>query len=101
MERALAADAAVAEAYVVGGPGQTTGEAVHAFVVPRAGRTPDPDVLRALVAVHGDDLAVPRTVTVIDRVPLAPSGKPDKSQLLRGGTDQNALTGVTGQGVGD
>ncbi|WP_433129812.1 class I adenylate-forming enzyme family protein [Micromonospora sp. CA-240977] len=83
VERALAADAAVAEAYVVGRPDEVTGEAVHAFVVPVAGRTPDPDVLRTLVAVRVNDHAVPRTVTVIDRVPLAPSGKPDKTQLAQ------------------
>ncbi|MGV9211454.1 class I adenylate-forming enzyme family protein [Micromonospora sp. RB23] len=81
VERTLASDAAIAEAYVVGRPDEMTGEAVHAFVVPAAGRTPDPDLLRKLVAVQVGDLAVPRTVTVIDRVPLAASGKPDKSQL--------------------
>ncbi len=83
VERALATDAAVAEAYVVGGPDEMTGEAVHAFVVPVAGRAPDPDVLRKLVAVQVNDLAVPRTVTVIERVPLTPTGKPDKRQLTR------------------
>ncbi|MDG4808050.1 fatty acid--CoA ligase family protein [Micromonospora sp. WMMD1120] len=82
VERALAADAAVAEAYVVGAPDEVTGEAVHAYVVPVHGRTPDPDVLRKLVAAQVNDHAVPRTVTVIDRVPLAPSGKPDKRQLV-------------------
>ncbi|WP_306216231.1 class I adenylate-forming enzyme family protein [Actinoplanes sp. RD1] len=81
VERALATDAAVAEAYVVGAPDETTGEAVHAYVVPATGRTPDPDVLRKLVAVQLGDLAVPRSVTLVDRVPLAPSGKPDKAQL--------------------
>ncbi|MFI7661148.1 class I adenylate-forming enzyme family protein [Micromonospora parva] len=87
VERALAADAAVGEAYVVGRPDELTGEAVHAFVVPAAGRTPEPDVLRKLVAAQVNDLAVPRTITVIERVPLAPSGKPDKSQL-RGHADR-------------
>ncbi|WP_433537169.1 class I adenylate-forming enzyme family protein [Micromonospora sp. CA-249363] len=81
VERALVSDAAIAEAYVVGESDEMTGEAVHAFVVPASGRTPDPDLLRKLVAVQVGDLAVPRTVTVIDRVPLAASGKPDKSQL--------------------
>ena len=83
IERVLATDPAVAEAYVVGRPDDVTGEAVHAYVVPVAGRTPDPDVLCKLVAVRVNDLAVPRTITVIERVPLTPSGKPDKSQLLR------------------
>lgn len=83
VERALAADATVGEAYVVGCPDEMTGEAVHAFVVPVAGRTPDPEVLRTLVAAQVNDLAVPRTVTVVDRVPLAPSGKPDKRRLAQ------------------
>ena len=81
VERALAADAAVGEAYVVGRPDEVTGEAVHAFVVPVAGERLEQ--CRKLVAVQVDDLAVPRTITVVDRVPLAPSGKPDKGQLAQ------------------
>lgn len=81
VERVLAGDDAVAEAYVVGAPDEETGEAVHAYVVPAAGRTPDPAALRSLVAARLGELAVPRTLTVIDRVPVAPSGKPDKAAL--------------------
>ncbi|MFI5931555.1 class I adenylate-forming enzyme family protein [Actinoplanes sp. NPDC051494] len=88
VERTLATDPAVAEAYVVGRPDEVTGEAVHAFVVPARGRIPDPDQLRDLVAERLGEAAVPRTVTVIDAVPVASSGKPDKS-LLR-------VTGRTG-----
>jgi acyl-coenzyme A synthetase/AMP-(fatty) acid ligase len=39
----------VVEAYVVGAPDEDTGEAIHSFVVPVAGRTPDDDALRELV----------------------------------------------------
>jgi fatty-acyl-CoA synthase len=81
VERALASDASVAEAYVVGAPDDATGEAVHAYVVPAAGSTPDPVILRELVAGQLGDLAAPRTVTLIDHVPLLPGGKPDKAQL--------------------
>ncbi|MCC2333530.1 class I adenylate-forming enzyme family protein [Cellulomonas wangsupingiae] len=81
VERVLAQDPAVAEAYVTGRPDDTTGEAVHAWVVPAAGRTPDPGALRAHVARVLGARAVPRTVSVVDGVPLAPSGKPDKSAL--------------------
>lgn len=52
----LATHPDVAEAYVVGAPDENTGEAVHAFVVPAAGRNPDPAA-------------------------LAPSGKSDKRLL--------------------
>jgi acyl-CoA synthetase (AMP-forming)/AMP-acid ligase II len=81
IERALASHPEVAEAYVVGRPDAETGEAIHAYVVPAVGRVPDADVLRKAVAQRLGDAAVPRTVTLIDQVPLAPSGKPDKRAL--------------------
>lgn len=84
IERVLATDPAVAEAYVIGRPDDETGEAIHAYVVPAIGRTPDPATLRDLVAAHLGPSAVPKTVTAVDHVPLAPSGKPDKSALSPG-----------------
>jgi acyl-CoA synthetase (AMP-forming)/AMP-acid ligase II len=69
---------------VVARPDDVTGEAVHAYVVPRAGAVPDPEVLRELVASQLGDGAVPQTVTVIDKVPIATSGKPDKHALSAG-----------------
>lgn len=82
IERALAADPAVAEAYVVGRPDEESGEAIHAFVVPAPGRTPVVDALRRRVAEALGPKAVPATVTFIDAVPVAPSGKPDKKALV-------------------
>jgi len=58
-----------------------TGEAVHAYVVPASGGTPDPATLRRRVAEVLGEAAVPLSVRVIDEVPLAPSGKPDKRSL--------------------
>ncbi|MET0494193.1 MAG: AMP-binding protein [Actinoplanes sp.] len=84
IERVLAAHPDVAEAYVIGRPDERTGEAIHAYLVPAAGREPDPDLLRKLVAARLGEASVPATITGIDRVPLAPSGKPDK-QALRSG----------------
>jgi fatty-acyl-CoA synthase len=84
IERVLATHPDVAEAYVVGRPDERTGEAIHAFVVPAAGRIPDAAVLRALVATRLGEASAPRTVTPIDRVPVAPSGKPDKKALQAG-----------------
>jgi acyl-CoA synthetase (AMP-forming)/AMP-acid ligase II len=55
-----------------------TGEAVHAFVVAVTGCTPDPERLRATVLGSVGAAAVPQTVRVIDQVPVAASGKPDK-----------------------
>jgi acyl-coenzyme A synthetase/AMP-(fatty) acid ligase len=78
IERTLASHPDVAEAYVVGRPDEETGEAIHAYVVPAHGRVPDAALLRKSVAERLGDAAVPRTVTLIDQVPVAPSGKPDK-----------------------
>ncbi|WFE39806.1 fatty acid--CoA ligase family protein [Micromonospora sp. WMMD998] len=83
IERVLAADATVAEAYVVGRPDDVTGEAVHAYVVPAAGRAPDAGRLRALVKEALGELSVPQTIRCIDRVPVGPTGKPDKRALAR------------------
>ncbi|MCA2226651.1 class I adenylate-forming enzyme family protein [Nonomuraea aurantiaca] len=82
IERVLAGHPDVDEAYVAGAPDELTGEAVHAFVVPAAGRTPDGDALTALVRAELGDDSVPRTVTVVSAVPVAASGKPDKRALL-------------------
>ncbi|MFD7655500.1 class I adenylate-forming enzyme family protein [Actinosynnema sp. NPDC059797] len=80
IERVLAEHPDVAEAYVVAAPDEDTGEAVHAFVVPAAGRAPDPAALRALVADRLGAACAPARVTANAEPPLAPSGKPDKRQ---------------------
>jgi fatty-acyl-CoA synthase len=81
IERVLASDPSVAEAYVVSLPDDVTGEAPHAFVVPAPNGVPDPDLLRRLVGSRLGEAAVPHTITVIDHAPVAPSGKPDKAAL--------------------
>ncbi|GGL08054.1 AMP-dependent synthetase [Sphaerisporangium melleum] len=83
IERVLAGHPGVAEAYVAGAPDERTGEAVHAFIVPAAGRSPEPDALRELVRADLGEESVPRTVTTVPAVPVAASGKPDKSALLQ------------------
>ena len=82
IERAVVEHPDVVEAYVVAVPDETTGEAVHAFVVPADGREPDPDEVRALVADRLGPACAPTRVTAIAAPPVGPSGKPDKLQLL-------------------
>ncbi|GAA1742048.1 long-chain fatty acid--CoA ligase [Luedemannella helvata] len=84
IERVLAGHPDVAEAYVVAAPDEATGEAAHAFVVPADGRAPDLDALRGLVAAQVGQECAPATITIIDAVPLAASGKPDKGALAAG-----------------
>ncbi|XVS61216.1 class I adenylate-forming enzyme family protein [Actinosynnema sp. CA-299493] len=86
IERVLAEHPDVAEAYVVAVPDEDTGEAVHAFVVPTGGRTPDLAALRALVTRRLGAACAPVALTAIEEPPLAPSGKPDKRLLSRSRT---------------
>ncbi|WP_062428404.1 class I adenylate-forming enzyme family protein [Herbidospora daliensis] len=79
IERALESCPGVEAAYVVGAPDRATGEAAHAFVV---AKEPDLDELRDHVREELGADHVPATITVVEEVPLAPSGKPDKKALL-------------------
>jgi acyl-CoA synthetase (AMP-forming)/AMP-acid ligase II len=83
VEQVLTAQPDVDQAYVIGAPDDRRGEAVHAFVVPRAGHSPEPGALRAAVRAELGELSVPETITELPEVPVAPSGKPDKAALLR------------------
>lgn len=56
---------------------------MHAFVVARAGATPDAERLRALVAAQWGG-AVPVTVTTVTAVPITAGDEPDKRALLAG-----------------
>jgi acyl-CoA synthetase (AMP-forming)/AMP-acid ligase II len=81
IEAVLAAQPSVDQADVVAAPDEQTGEAVHAFVVPAPGRVPFDDVLRGAVLDALGQSCVPKTITYLDEVPVANSGKPDKHAL--------------------
>ncbi len=83
IEHVIAEHPDVAEAYVVAVPDDETGEAVHAFVVPRGDRVPGLDELRELVTARLGAGCAPVRVTAITEPPVAPSGKPDKRQLAK------------------
>ena len=81
VETVLAGHESVAAAVVVGVGGDETGEALHAFVVPRPGAEIDrADLLRfARARIAGYKL--PYAIHVIPELPLLPSGKPDRQAL--------------------
>ncbi|MGW6928727.1 class I adenylate-forming enzyme family protein [Lentzea sp. NPDC054927] len=81
IEHVIAEHPDVAEAYVVAVPDDDTGEAVHAFVVPRGDRVPELAELRQLVTERLGAACAPVQVTAITEPPVAPSGKPDKRKL--------------------
>jgi acyl-coenzyme A synthetase/AMP-(fatty) acid ligase len=83
IERVLSAHPDVDQAYVIGAPHERTGEAIHAFVVPRHGRVPEARSLASLVGAELGADSVPATITLIDDVPLTSGGKPDKNALLQ------------------
>jgi fatty-acyl-CoA synthase len=87
IERAIAAHPDVDQAYVVAVPDEHTGEAAHAFVVPAPGREPDVDEVRKAVAAELGEAAVPARFSLLDAVPVAPSGKPDKAALRASAMD--------------
>jgi acyl-CoA synthetase (AMP-forming)/AMP-acid ligase II len=81
VEQVLLEHAAVAQAAVIGLPDARMGEVPGAFVVPVPGAAID---VETLVAFLGERLAkfkVPRTVWVVDRLPLNAAGKVAKVEL--------------------
>jgi fatty-acyl-CoA synthase len=81
IEATLSSHPAVSQAVVVGMPSATTGEEIHAFVIPAPGARADEDDLRDLVRDTLGPVQVPTTVRFVTEVPLNAAGKPDKSAL--------------------
>ena len=82
VENVLLAHGDVAEAAAIGKPCPVLGERVHAFIVPREGRTPDLAAIAADCARLLSDYKVPESFTVCDApLPRNPNGKVLKRQL--------------------
>jgi acetyl-CoA synthetase len=78
IESSLVAHDAVAEAAVVGAADETSGQAVYAFVILRAGSQQAEDMEQALRAHVGADIgaiAKPKRVYIVDELPKTRSGK--------------------------
>jgi acyl-CoA synthetase (AMP-forming)/AMP-acid ligase II len=71
----------VAQVAVIGVPDERMGEVGAAFVVPRSGTTPDPGAVVAWCRDHMANYKVPRSVTLVDQLPLNASGKVLKFEL--------------------
>jgi len=77
IEAPLVADPGVREAVAV----VRDGSRLLAYVVPAAGRSADPERLRASLAESLPGYLVPSAVVVLDRLPLTANGKVDRAAL--------------------
>jgi fatty-acyl-CoA synthase len=81
VEDVLADDPSVSMVAVIGVPDPKWGEAVKAFVVPRPGAIPDTDALMASVKARKGPHHAPKSIEVVDQLPLTKVGKIDKKVL--------------------
>ncbi|GAA1023969.1 AMP-dependent synthetase [Acrocarpospora pleiomorpha] len=82
IERVLTTHPSVSAAYVTSTPDPTTGEAIHAFVVPTPDHQIDNEALLSLIQSSLSKAHTPKTINVLTSVPITPAGKPDKRALV-------------------
>ncbi len=81
IEDVVASDPGVAMVAVIGVPDAKWGEAVKALVVPKPGERPDPAALIALVRDKKGPVYAPKSLDIVEALPLTPVGKADKKAL--------------------
>ncbi|UPT62583.1 MAG: acyl--CoA ligase [Hyphomonadaceae bacterium JAD_PAG50586_4] len=81
VELAICEHEDVAQAVVVAVPHPTFQEVGHGFLLPKPGRTVQPDDVRAFLRERIADYKVPKTWQVLDVFPFLPNGKVDKRTL--------------------
>ncbi|MGY1810000.1 long-chain fatty acid--CoA ligase [Blastococcus sp. SYSU D00669] len=83
VENVLAQHPAVATVAVIGVPDETWGERVHAVVVPAAGQTVTLEELRGFCADRIAGYKTPRSMELIEALPVSAAGKVLKRELRK------------------
>jgi acyl-CoA synthetase (AMP-forming)/AMP-acid ligase II len=81
VEEAVVSHPSVAQCVVIGVPDERWGESVCAVIVPAAGATIDLDTIRGHVQERLARYKAPRSVVILDELPILPTGKFDKKAL--------------------
>lgn len=81
LEDVIAALPGVAQVAVVGLPDERWGEAVTALIVPRPGVELDAQAVIAAVRERKGSMQAPKSVLIVEALPLTPLGKVDKKTL--------------------
>jgi len=83
IESVLSADPCISAAVAAVQTSATGNLQLAAYVVPAGDATLEPEALRAALAKKLPDYMVPRTIQVLDRLPLSSNGKVDRKALPR------------------
>lgn len=82
VEAVLVTHPDIAEVIVLGAADETWGERVEAVVVARPGASVTTESLRVFARDRLAPYKLPRSVRIVDRIPLTPNNKPDRRALL-------------------
>ncbi|MFZ0090452.1 MAG: AMP-binding protein [Solirubrobacteraceae bacterium] len=91
----------IADVQVIGIPDERYGEELMAWVIPRAGATPDADSVRAFCEGRIAHYKVPRYVKFVDAFPMTVTGKVQKFKMREQAVDELGLGGAAPVCTGD